>query len=230
MSVDERAVAEPQLAPDVLVVAPAPAVIALPGARTLANAGATVMTVAAAAGFSAISLFRYVHFGANGFDLGIQDQTVWGYSRLEVIANTVLGVPNLLGDHFNPILMVLAPFYWLWPSAATLLVAQAVLLAVAGIPIYLWAVQRIGHVAGLAFLGSYLLFWGVLAGVVFDFHHVVFAVPAISTALYATLNKRAAARCRDACGRGRAVSALDVPVARQRTSKRRAPGAREPPS
>ena len=38
MSVDERAVAEPQLAPDVLVVAPAPAVIALPGARTLANA------------------------------------------------------------------------------------------------------------------------------------------------------------------------------------------------
>ena len=190
MSVDERAVAEPQLAPDVLVVAPAPAVIALPGARTLANAGATVMTVAAAAGFSAISLFRYVHFGANGFDLGIQDQTVWGYSRLEVIANTVLGVPNLLGDHFNPILMVLAPFYWLWPSAATLLVAQAVLLAVAGIPIYLWAVQRIGHVAGLAFLGSYLLFWGVLAGVVFDFHHVVFAVPAISTALYATLNKQ----------------------------------------
>src|SRR5204862_254103 len=82
-----------------------------PGARTLANAGATVMTVGAAAGFSAISLFRYVHFGANGFDLGIQDQTVWGYSRLEMIANTVLGVPNLLGDHFNPILMVLAPFY-----------------------------------------------------------------------------------------------------------------------
>src|SRR6266566_6163312 len=131
MSIDERAVADPQLAPDVLVVAPAPAVIALPGARTLANLGATAMVIAGAAGFSAISLFRYVHFGANGFDLGIQDQTVWGYSRLEVIANTVLGVPNLLGDHFNPILMVLAPFYWLWPSAATLLVAQAVLLAVA---------------------------------------------------------------------------------------------------
>src|SRR5207237_286448 len=138
--------------------------IALPDARTLANAGAIVMTVAAAAGFSAISLFRYVHCAANGFDLGIQDQTVWGYSRLEMIPNTVLGVPNLLGDHFNPILMLLAPLYWLWPSAATLLVAQAVLLALAGIPIYLWAGRRVGHVAGLAFLGSYLLFWGVLAG------------------------------------------------------------------
>jgi uncharacterized membrane protein len=190
MSVDERAVAAPRLARGDLAVAPAPSTIALPAARTLANAGAAAMIIAGAVGFSAISLFRYVHFGANGFDLGIQDQTVWGYSRLDMIPNTVLGVPNLLGDHFNPILIVLAPFYWLWPSAATLLVAQAVLLAVAGIPIYLWAVRRVGYVAGLSFLGSYLLFWGVLAGVVFDFHHVVFAVPAISTALYATLNKQ----------------------------------------
>src|SRR4029077_10303888 len=195
MTPDETlSVAEPDIAtiaaPADLLVAPAPAVIELPSARTLANAGAVAMVVAGAAGFSAISLFRYVPFGANGFDLGIQDQTVWGYSRLEMIPNTVLGVPNLLGDHFNPILIVLAPFYWLWPSAATLLVAQAVLLAVAVIPIYLWAVRRVGYVAGLCFLGSYLLFWGVLAGVVFDFHHVVFAVPAISTALYATLNKQ----------------------------------------
>ena len=190
MSVDERAVAKPQLTPADLAVAPAPAVVLPPSRRALANATAGAMTIAAAAGFSAISLFRYVHFGANGFDLGIQDQTVWGYSRLEMIPNTVLGIPNLLGDHFSPILMVLGPFYWLWPSAATLLVAQAVLLAVAGIPIYLWGTQRLGYAGGLAFQGSYLLFWGVLAGVVFDFHHVVFAVPAISTALYATLNKQ----------------------------------------
>jgi len=190
VSIDERAVAEPQLAPADLAVAPAPAAALAPSRRALANAMAAAMTIAGAAGFSAISLFRYVHFGANGFDLGIQDQTVWGYSRLEMLPNTVLGVPNLLGDHFSPILMVLAPFYWLWPSAATLLVAQAVLLAVAGIPIYLWGSRRVGYLAGLAFQGSYLLFWGVLAGVVFDFHHVVFAVPAISTALYATLNKQ----------------------------------------
>jgi len=193
MSPDETVVvAEPQLAaqaPAHALVRPAPAVIELPGAATLANIAAATITVAGAAAFTAISLYRYAHFGANGFDLGIQDQTVWGYSRLEMIRNTVLGVPNLLGDHFNPILMVLAPLYWLWPSAGTLLVAQAVLLALAGIPIYLWGSQRLGPAAGLAFQASYFLFWGVLAGVVFDFHHVVFAVPAISTALYAMLNK-----------------------------------------
>jgi len=151
--------------------------------------GAGTLTALSAAAYSAISIYRFDHFGANGFDLGIQDQTVWGYSRLEVINNTVLGIPNLLGDHFNPILVVLAPFRAVWDSAEVLLVAQAVLLAVAGIPIYMWAAQRIGPAAGLAFQASYLVFWGVLAGVVFDFHHVVFAVPAISTALYATLNR-----------------------------------------
>lgn len=155
----------------------------------LGAVAAGTLTIASAVAYSAIAIFRFDHFGANGFDLGIQDQTVWGYSRLEIVQNTVLGIPNLLGDHFNPILVALAPFRAVWDSAAVLLVAQAILLAVAGIPIYMWGAQRLGRVAGLAFQASYLLFWGVLAGVVFDFHHVVFAVPAISTALYATLNR-----------------------------------------
>lgn len=189
MSVDERSVASTGTVAD-LSIAPARPAVRLPGPRVLAGIAAGAMTVVAAAGFSAISLFRFAHFGANGFDLGIQDQTVWGYSRMQMIPNTVLGVPNLLGDHFNPILMVLAPLYWLWDSPGTLLLAQGVLLAVAGIPVYLWASRQLGRVAGLAFQGSYLLFWGVLAGVVFDFHHVVFAVAAISTALYAALNKQ----------------------------------------
>lgn len=120
----------------------------------------------------------------------MQDQTVWGYSRFEMIHNTVLGIPNLLGDHFHPILMVLAPLYWIWDSAGVLLVAQGILLAVAGVPIYLWAAQRLGEVAGIAFLLTYLVFWGILAGVVYDFHHVAFAVPAISAGLYATLTRR----------------------------------------
>jgi hypothetical protein len=37
--------------------------------------------------------------------LGILDQTIWGYSRFEVIPNTVKGIPNLPGDHFHPALM-----------------------------------------------------------------------------------------------------------------------------
>ncbi len=157
---------------------------------TPARIAAFSLILIAAAGYSWVSLYRHDHFGSNAFDLAIQDQTVWGYSRLQIIPNTVLGIPNLLGDHFHPILMVLAPLYWIWDSAGVLLVAQGVLLAVAGWPIYLFAEERLGEIPGLAFLGCYLVFWGVLAGVVDDFHHVVFAVPAISTALYAALTRR----------------------------------------
>jgi len=155
-----------------------------------ARIAAFALIVIAATAYSWVSLYRHDHFASNAFDLAIQDQTVWGYSRLQVIPNTVLGIPNLLGDHFHPILMVLAPFYWIWDSAGVLLVAQGVLLAAAGWPIYLWAEERLGEIPGLAFLGCYLVFWGVLAGVVYDFHHVVFAVPALSTALYATMTRR----------------------------------------
>jgi uncharacterized membrane protein len=155
-----------------------------------ARAAAVLITVGAAAVYSAVALYRHDRFASNALDLAVQDQTVWGYSHFRMIPNTVLGIPNLLGDHFHPILMVLAPFYWIWDSAGVLLVAQGILLAVAGIPIYLWAEERLGRIAALAFLLAYVVFWGILAGVVYDFHHVAFAVPAISAALYAVLNRR----------------------------------------
>ncbi len=154
------------------------------------RAAAAVLTVVAAALYSYVSLYRHDHFASNAFDLAVQDQTVWGYSRLEFIYNTVLGIPNLLGDHFHPVLMTLAPFMWVWDSAGVLLVAQGVLLALAAVPIYLWAEHELGPVAGVAFMAAYLGFWGVIAGVIYDFHHVAFAVPAISLALYATLARR----------------------------------------
>ena len=163
-----------------------PKPLSLRAGRALAGA----LTLLAFAAYAFVSIYRHEHYASNAFDLAVQDQTVWGYSRGEFIYNTVLGIPNLLGDHFHPILMTLAPFMLVWNSAEVLLVAQAVLLALAGIPIYLWGERELGALAGVAFQAAYLVFWGVLAGVVYDFHHAVFAVPALSTALYATLTRR----------------------------------------
>jgi len=154
--------------------------------RLLAGA----LTFFAFAAYASISVYRHAHYASNAFDLAVQDQTVWGYSQGEFIYNTVLGIPNLLGDHFHPILITLAPFMLVWNSAEVLLVAQAALLAAAGVPIYLWGERELGTLAGVAFLAAYLVFWGVLAGVVYDFHHAAFAVPALSTALYATMTRR----------------------------------------
>jgi uncharacterized membrane protein len=148
------------------------------------------LAVIAAVGYAAIGIYRHDHFGSNAYDLGVQDQTIWGYSRLQMIPNTVEMIPNLLGDHFHPVLMAIAPLYWIWDDVRVLLVLQAVLLAAAAIPIFWWARQRLGLIPALAFEAAYLTFWGVFSGVIFDFHHVAFAVPAVSFGLYAVVTNR----------------------------------------
>jgi uncharacterized membrane protein len=150
---------------------------------------AGALTVTGAVLLAATSIFRHDHFGSNAYDLGIFDQTVWGYSRLEILPNTVLRLPTALGDHFHPILMALAPLYWVWDDARVLLLAQAALLALASVPVFLWARERLGSSAALLFQASYLVFWAVLGGALFDFHELAVAAPIVSVALYALLTR-----------------------------------------
>jgi uncharacterized membrane protein len=159
------------------------------GSRLIALLPVGLALIAAVA-YASISIYRHDHFASNAFDLGVQDQTVWGYSRLQMIPNTVEMIRNLLGDHFHPILMVIAPLYWIWDDVRVLLVVQAVLLGAAALPIFWWARQRLGLIPAIAFGAAYLIFWGVLSGVIYDFHHIAFAVPAVSFGLYAVLTKR----------------------------------------
>jgi len=140
--------------------------------------------------YSGISVYRHDRFASGGFDLGIFDQTIWGYSRFQVIPNTIKGTPDLLGDHFHPILVLLAPAYWVWDDTRVLLVAQALLIASASLPIFWWARSRLGSTGANCFQIAFLCFWGVLAGVLFDFHELAVAVPAISFGIFALLERR----------------------------------------
>jgi uncharacterized membrane protein len=156
--------------------------------RELLAAGG--LALAGAAGLAAASLYRHDHFGSNAYDLAVYDQTIWGYSRLEVIENTVTLSPNLLGDHFQPILMALGPLFWVWDDVRMLLLAQALLLAAASLPVFLWAREQLGLPAAFLFQAAYLGFWGMIGGNLYDFHEVAVAAPVISTAVYAALTRR----------------------------------------
>ena len=85
--------------------------------------------------------------------------------------------------------MLLGPIFWVWNDARALLVAQAVLLAAGSIPIFWWGRQRLGVVPSALIQAAYLVFWGILAGDVFDFHQLAVAVPAVSFALYAAVTR-----------------------------------------
>jgi uncharacterized membrane protein len=151
---------------------------------------AGLLTAAGTALLAATSVFRHDHFGSNAYDLGLFDQTIWGYSRFDVLPNTVLRLPNALGDHFHPLLVALAPLYWLWDDVRVLLLAQAALIALASVPLFLWARERLGPWPALLFQAAYLTFWAVLGGALFDFHDVALAAPIVSLALYALLTRR----------------------------------------
>ncbi|MFJ7211829.1 DUF2079 domain-containing protein [Amycolatopsis sp. NPDC098790] len=150
-----------------------------------------VVAAVAFAGYAAWSLQRLRTFDASGFDLGIFEQVVRSYAHGHWPVADLLGPgAPALGDHFHPILALLAPFYLLWPSPACLLVAQALLFALSAIPVTRCAVQVLGSRRGAVAGVGYVLSWGLLSAVNFDFHEVCFAVPMVAFAAEHLLRER----------------------------------------
>jgi len=135
-------------------------------------------------GYSAWSLVLYREYQSTGYDLGIFEQAVRSYADGHWPTSDLKG-PGfpLLGDHFSPVLAVLAPFYLLHRDASTLLVAQAFLLAVSVVPVTRLAVGVAGSSRGLVVGVAYGFSWGLLHAVRFDFHEICFAVPLLAFGL-----------------------------------------------
>ncbi|AUG79327.1 hypothetical protein CFP65_4590 [Kitasatospora sp. MMS16-BH015] len=120
-----------------------------------------------------------------GYDLGIFEQAVRGYAEghAPIVALKADGF-NQLGDHFSPVLALIAPLYWLWPGAKALLLAQAALFALAVHPLTSWAQRRLGTGTALVVGLGYGASWGIASAAGFDFHEICFAVPLVA---YATV-------------------------------------------
>jgi len=145
-----------------------------------------VLTAAVAAIYSMYSLVRFWAFRTTTYDLVIFDQAVRSYSHFHLPIAIVKGVHNgfgpdfnVLGDHFSPILAVLAPLYWINDGPQTLLVAQSVLLALAIVPLWAYTRRRLGAAAAYTVTCVYALAWPVAETLAFDFHEMAF-VPVLS--------------------------------------------------
>jgi uncharacterized membrane protein len=143
-----------------------------------------VVVVVFATTYLLLSLYKHWHFGSS-FDLAIFDQAIWHLSRFEAPASSIRGFGNLFGDHFHPIICLLAPLYWIAPAPETLIVAQAILLSVSMIPVFAFARSRLPSGAALALTGAYGLFWGMQRTAISDFHEVAFAPLLIASAILA---------------------------------------------
>ena len=161
-----------------------------PGKQTRSGAYTDPVTwataVAAFGAYAAISLFRLMQLNPSSWDLGIYTEYVKQYADLSApIVDIRAPGFNLLGDHFQPIVAVLAPFFRVFPSSATLVVGQALLVAVSIFPVSQLAREKLGVGPGRAIAVAYGFSWGLQQLAQFDFHEIAFAVPLLAFSLSA---------------------------------------------
>jgi uncharacterized membrane protein len=150
-----------------------------------------LIALAVFAAYAVISGYRYLRLQPTSWDLGIFTEYVKRYAHLQApIVDARTPGMNLLGDHFHPIVALLAPFFRLFPSPATLLIAQALLAAISVIPVSRAAELRLGTGAGRAIGAAYGLSWGLQQMVDNDFHEIAFAVPLLACSLSALIRGR----------------------------------------
>jgi uncharacterized membrane protein len=141
--------------------------------------------------YVALSVFRYLQFDPASWDLGIFTEEVRQYAHLHAPIVDIRGAGfNLLGDHFSPIVALVAPFFAIAPTPITLLVVQAALTAVSVLPVTWVAAEKLGRRAGLAIGTAYGLSWGLTQMIDFDFHEIAFALPLLAFSMSALIRGR----------------------------------------
>lgn len=137
--------------------------------------------------YTILSFVRHDHYQSFGYDLGINDQTVWRYSHFEPPVTTIDPFPDKtkLYEHVELVYALISPFYWIWESRKMLLLLQAAFVCSGGIAVYLLAKKkRLSEFLSLSILVGYLGFFGVQNALWFDAHSITFGAAFLAWFLY----------------------------------------------
>lgn len=144
--------------------------------------------------YTTLSFLRFDNFYTGRLDLGNMTQTVWNtaHGRLfQMTHSDGVETVSRLAFHADFILMLFAPFYWIWESPKVLLFFQAAIAGFGALFVYLIAnhVLKQKYLA-LTFAVAYLLYSPLGWSVLFDFHAVVLATTFLLGTVYFLLVKR----------------------------------------
>jgi uncharacterized membrane protein len=143
--------------------------------------------VAYGVAFASLSVLRHRAFSTGRFDLGNMVQAVWSTAHGHPLAVTDLRGDQVsrLGAHVDPILVLLAPLWWAWPSPTMLLTLQAAAVALGAFPVFWLAAKHVGSErAALGFALAYLLYPALQWMTLSEFHPVALATPLLLFALW----------------------------------------------
>jgi uncharacterized membrane protein len=175
---------------------PAAAQAAAPAARALphwlrADPVAGLIALATFAAYTVISVSRYMRLDPGSWDLGIFTEYVKQIAHFHAPVVAIRGAGfNLLGDHFQPIVGLIAPVFVVFPSAVTLLVVQALLTAISVLPVCRAARETLGVAPSRLIGAAYGFSWGLQQMINFDFHEIAFAVPLLAFSLSALVRRK----------------------------------------
>jgi uncharacterized membrane protein len=139
------------------------------------------------AGFAALSVLRQDAFATGRFDLGNMVQAVWSTAHGHLLQVTDLqgGQVSRLGAHVDPILVLFAPLWWIWPSPNMLLVVQALAVGLGALPVFWLARKHLRSArAGLGFALVYLIYPATGWLTLNEFHPVALATPLLLFAFW----------------------------------------------
>ncbi len=132
--------------------------------------------------FSALGVWKYIHFGYSGLDLGIINHVFANTLRGDILASFI-HPPSYLGDHVTPILFLLLPIYAVAAHPISLIILQTVAIAAAAWPLYrisqrFFTDQPWSIVAPIIFLLHISLHYMAM----FEFHFLPLVLPLFFTA------------------------------------------------
>jgi uncharacterized membrane protein len=138
-----------------------------------------------------LSLYRLLTLHPASYDLGIFTEFARQLSQLHAPVDDILAPGfNLEGDHFQAAVGVIAPFFRILPTPATLLFFQALLTAVSVFPVVTVASLCTGRSTGRLIGFAYAFSWGLQEMISFDFHEIAIAVPLLAFAVSALVRRR----------------------------------------
>lgn len=138
-----------------------------------------------------LAIYRHDTFRSHALDLGYLDQVAWNTAHGAPFANTIKtnSWSSYFEGHFSPAIAVVVPLFWLWDNVRAMLLLQAGLLVVAGLPIYALFREYGAWIALAVLVAFYANPWLHRANLQ-DFHTMLLAGPLISLAVFGVLRQR----------------------------------------
>lgn len=134
--------------------------------------------------FGTLTWRQQSNFATFGFDHGIFDQEVWLTSHFKDPFLTTRGL-TVWANHVNPIIYLLAPFYWLGAGPHFLYLIQTAAFASGAIPLFLIAREKFQtEWLALSVPFAWLMYPSLQWMTWWHFHPECFAVPALLFAWY----------------------------------------------